>query len=963
MSVQVLATPAVSAENPFPGLRPFEVAESERFFGRDDDIFELLDRLRNMRFLAVVGASGCGKSSLIRAGLVASLSEGTLPGNWRIAVLRPWQSPVAQLAAALGAGGALDVPANSRQEATAIVKAILQRGSLGIVEALQLYPLPPDDRLLILVDQFEELFTFMNDPAIKGAQDDARAFVKLLLEALCPKHGDLPVCIALTMRSDYLGNCALFPGLADAINNGLYLLPQMDREQLRDAIRGPVDVCGGKISERLVDTLINDLNDDTDQLPVLQHAMMRLWGEWQRRDGQKIDFEDYRQIGEMNASLGNHAQEVYASLDGAQHYESLDGPRQQIAEAVFRSITRVDDGKIVRRQTALGLIRMAAKLRDVEAAEVISVIDEFRQDGRSFLVPPPHEPLDDDTVIDISHESLIRQWATLRKWAEDEATKREIYRQLADAARVWAKREESDRDESFLFGGKRLMEADAWLKDNPGLLTVVENDFLAASQDAYEGGLRERSKNDLSERVTAEGATRAEAIEKELAHVFLSYSRRDRPFAERLRAAFAEAGQETLVNWDILLTEGSEEHLLAAIEAADTFVFIISPHSMESERCRGELRHAISRNKRIVPVMLHNVDEWKLPDQLRSSFWVRFTGKEDFDASFRTLREAINTDLYWVQAHSRLLVRAADWDKRGRDVNLLLRGHDLAEAEQWLGKENLTPALTALQRQYIFDSRGSVTKRRRWLSTVAMITGLLLILTATAVYAAFAAKKQAAKAEAAEIAANIQRLEAERQSARADEQRGIAEEAARIASEQRQQAEYERETAKRAVLEAEKQKREAEKQRQLALRLAERERRLRREKEESNRLTGEAARISGEFFQSIYGPLSYDPSVSPTPTPVSPEEEAERYLRNFNDMADIYVRLGFNKPAYVLLNLIQEEIETAKGLDPKLVESVLRNYIKALRAAGEEKKGAEAEQRLRDFLSGVKRPSRFEQKK
>src|SRR5215204_3340814 len=444
MSVQVLATPAVSAENPFPGLRPFEVGESERFFGRDDDIFELLDRLRNMRFLAVVGASGCGKSSLIRAGLVASLSEGTLPGNWRIAVLRPWQSPVAQLAAALGAGGALDVPARSRQEATAIVKAVLQRGSLGIVEALQRYPLPPDDRLLILVDQFEELFTFMNDPAIKGAQDEARAFVKLLLEALCPKHNDLPVCVALTMRSDYLGNCALFPGLADAINNGLYLLPQMDREQLRDAIRGPVEVCGGKISERLVDTLINDLNDDTDQLPVLQHALMRLWGEWQRRGGKKINFEDYRQIGEMNASLGNHAQEVYASLDGAPHHESLDGPRQQIAEAVFRSITRVDEGKIVRRQTALGLIRMAARLRDVDAAEVISVIDEFRQDGRSFLVPPPHEPLDDDTVIDISHESLIRQWATLRKWAEDEGTKRETYRQLVDAARVWAKLEESD---------------------------------------------------------------------------------------------------------------------------------------------------------------------------------------------------------------------------------------------------------------------------------------------------------------------------------------------------------------------------------------------------------------------------------------------------------------------------------------------------------------------------------------
>ena len=274
MSVEILTTPAVSFESPFPGLRPFEARESDLFFGREDDIFELLSRLRHMRFLAVVGASGCGKSSLVRAGLIASLSDEALPGDWRVAVLRPWQSPVAQLASALSgeddadtsadaagdsaeAGGprrrkVLNVPADSPDEAAAIVRAILQKGSLGVVETLRRYPLPPGDNLLILVDQFEELFTFMRDPKIKGAQDEARAFVKLLLEVLSPKHKDLPVHVALTMRSDFLGYCALFPGLADAINNGLYLLPQMEREQLHDAIKEPVRMYAGKIDRKSV---------------------------------------------------------------------------------------------------------------------------------------------------------------------------------------------------------------------------------------------------------------------------------------------------------------------------------------------------------------------------------------------------------------------------------------------------------------------------------------------------------------------------------------------------------------------------------------------------------------------------------------------------------------------------------------------------------------------------------------
>ena len=898
MSVEILTAPAVTFESPFPGLRPFEVGESDRFFGREDDIFELLSRLRHMRFLAVVGASGCGKSSLVRAGLIASLAEGALPGRWRVAILRPWQSPVAQLAAALGAdvpedspGGSaraggprrgrrvLDIPANSPGEAAAIVKAILQKGSLGVVEVLRRYPLPPGDNLLILVDQFEELFTFMRDPKIGGAQDEARAFVKLLLEVLCPaKHEDLPVHVALVMRSDFLGDCALFPGLADAINSGLYLLPQMEREQLRDAIKEPVRMYGGKISERLVDTLINDLREDTDQLPVLQHAMMRLWGVWARRGGEKIDFDDYREIGEMSTSLSNHAEEVFGGLDARQ---------RQIAEAVFRSITRVEDGKIVRRQTVLGLIRKSAKLKEAGHGEVEAVINEFRADGRSFLVPPPAHELADDTAVDISHESLIRQWRRLRAWAEDEARGRELHRQIAEAARIWAGK---GRDEDYLFGGRRLLEADAWSKNNPGVLSGAEDEFLVASQNAYEKKILGQPKRELSERVVAEGATQVTAIERGAAHVFLAYARADRAFAERLRGAFSEAGEETLVDWDILPSEEFGDYVRAAVEAADTFVYVISPSSAESDLCRRELEHALSRNKRIVPVLLREAEGWRPPEQLRSGHWIRFTERDDFGVAFRTLREAINSDLYWVQAHSRLLVRAAEWEKKGRDASLLLRGRELSDAEQWLGREKSEPALTALQRRYILASRAYATKRQRRLLGVAAMGALMLfVLTAIAGVAAYVAF-------------------AERSRRAQDEARSAIEEGRRA-----------REEGKK----------------------------LEQQYREKQLLWQRAATLNKEIAK-----------IKESASSQGKESDAAATAEKSIELSIIYDTLGRGEKTLEILENLQENVENASLAKdrPELVLKVLNLYAEELREQKRDGDAEEVEERIKTFREGRQKP-------
>jgi energy-coupling factor transporter ATP-binding protein EcfA2 len=924
MSVEIPEPPAVAAGNPFPGLRPFEEHEADRFFGREGDISELLSRLRHMRFLAVVGASGCGKSSLIRAGLIASLKGGALPGEWRVAVLRPWQSPVAQLAAALSGGDALNVPADSGEEAAAMVKAILQKGALGIVEACQRYPLAEDERLLILVDQFEELFTFVRDVGTTAARDEARAFVNLLIEVLSPKYEQLPVYVALTMRSDFLGECALYPGLADAINNGLYLLPRMERDYLRDAIKGPVEMGGGAISERLTDTLINDLRDDTDHLPILQHAMMRLWDQWVRDGGERIDFAHYKQMGELSTTLCKHAEEVFNELDLKRG--------QPIAEAIFRSITRVKEGKVVRRQTKLGIIRKSPRLKGVSFEEVERVLNAFRAEGRSFLVPPlkqkpedEMQKLDDEVAIDISHESLIRQWDRLNDWALKEATSRELHKRISALTRLWL---EKNRDPDYLIWGANLFEASDWVKKNPDALSVPEGEFILACLDAYEKEQLElKPRKEAAEKLAAGGATQVASIKKGSAKVFLAYARKERPFAERLREAFREVGEDTLVDWDILPAGEFEEHISAAIGAADTFVFVISPASVQSSFCLQELRYAALQNKRIVPVVVRKVDEWKLPEQLKKEHWIRFDDGADFAVAFDRLREAIKSDLVWVQAHTRLLVRATDWEKRDRDANLLLRGHDLAEAKQWLGKPRLEPALTALQGEYIIASDEDATRRQK--ERTAFITGslvvsvfLLLVAGSFGIYAYY----QAGEAKEQRIIAEQKSAEAQASYKKAEENASIAvakekyaqeqaDEAmkqASLAKEERQQAEQERQRALVAVKQAQ------------AARLAV----LRRT---------ERVKQVGVLFAKILALDDLDENRA---------ENERKAGRMVNELAAIYYEEKDYRTSVVFYKILVED-NTAASIaleDPQVIAGYWESYARVLSKLGRQKDAAMAKE-------------------
>jgi WD40 repeat protein/energy-coupling factor transporter ATP-binding protein EcfA2 len=415
--------------NPFPGLRPFGVEESHLFFGREGQSDEVLMKLAKNRFIAVLGASGSGKSSLMYCGVIPILYGGFMAqagSNWKIIVTRPGSGPIDNLAESLLVKDRNYAHADEegKKIRRTITSTVLRSSSLGLIESVQQLKKDKNENVLLLVDQFEELFRYKKNE--EGSTNESLAFVNLLLEAARQQHTGIYVC--LTMRSDFIGDCAQFPELTKFINDSNYLIPQMNREQKRLAIIGPVAVGGGHISPRLVQQLMNDLGDNPDQLPILQHSLMRTWNYWteQRETGEAIDLRHYDAIGRMAEALSQHANEAYDELDDHQ---------KKICESLFKSLTEKGNNDYgIRRPTRLGVI---AAIAGVKIEEVIPVVDCFRAKGRSLIMPPSGVPLTATTVVDISHESLMRIWARLKNWVEEESESVAMYQRLSEAASMY----------------------------------------------------------------------------------------------------------------------------------------------------------------------------------------------------------------------------------------------------------------------------------------------------------------------------------------------------------------------------------------------------------------------------------------------------------------------------------------------------------------------------------------------
>lgn len=395
--------------NPFPGLRPFDTDDAGVFFGRAELVDQVILRLSRSRLLVVTGRSGAGKSSLLRAGVVPTLLSGfQTPGQWRIATLRPGATPLTNLAEALCRIEGVET-AN-----TETVLQTLQRHSRGLVEAVMNMAAAHDINLLIVVDQFEEIFRH----ASPSAADEAASFVQLLLEACASQS--CPVYVVMSVRTDFLEECEHIRGLPEALSESLLLVPRMSRENLRESIIGPIRTIGAEIEPALVYRLLNEAGDERAELGVFQHVLHQTLRKW-HDSGQTgpIREEHYELAGTIARALELELEFIF---------ESQDSKAQRIVKRTFQRVIERDSTG--RRSVRPTLIDELSAIAGVTRDDVIRAIEPFQSTSGRYLISTSHH-------VDVSHAAILGQWRRLHDWVEEERRSVNTYIQLASAAMLF----------------------------------------------------------------------------------------------------------------------------------------------------------------------------------------------------------------------------------------------------------------------------------------------------------------------------------------------------------------------------------------------------------------------------------------------------------------------------------------------------------------------------------------------
>ncbi len=465
--------PPVPGDPPYKGLQSFDEADAEHFLGREQLTARLVNRLRQNPFLAVVGASGSGKSSLVRAGLVPALrggqplADGGLPptgsSRWAIRLLTPTAHPLDALAVALTGP---DAP----PDAAAALAAQLAADSGALAAAARgLLAAEDRPRLLLVIDQFEEVFALARDAA------ERRALFDNLVAALDPA-ADHPISVVVALRADFYARFAEHDGLRDLIARHQEYIGAMSRDELFRAIVAPAARGDWKLQEGLVELMLDDAGDEPGALPLLSHALLETW---LRRRGRTMTLSAYAESGGVRGAIAKTAETIFQ--------QRLTPEQRPIARAIFVRLTelgeRADDGTPDTRRRALfsELITRATDPQTLDAVLRILVDARLITTG---VVPPT-----DTQVVEVAHEALIREWPTLRAWLDQDREGLIRHRQLTQDVNDWLK---LGRDPGALYRGARLARVQEWTADPSDPLSLTEVEFLDASRAAAARDARAR---------------------------------------------------------------------------------------------------------------------------------------------------------------------------------------------------------------------------------------------------------------------------------------------------------------------------------------------------------------------------------------------------------------------------------------------------------------------------------------
>ena len=438
-------------ENPYKGLRPFQVSDSPDFFGREVFVAKLLERLsdhhRFSRFLAIVGPSGSGKSSLVRAGLIPALWQGKLPGSerWFVVDLIPGTRPLDQLEVAL-----TRVAANQASN----LQEHLRRDANGLLRAADLI-LPRDNTELVLfVDQFEELFTLVEE-------ESARAhFLALLHAAVTDPRSRIRVII--TLRADYYDRPLHYPEFGELIRTRMETVLPLSAQGLEQAITGPAQRVGITFEPGLVAAMVSEVHYQAGALPLLQYALTELFD---RRTGRLLTQATYEQIGGAVGALAHRADEIFLDMD--------DKGRELTRQMFLRLVTLGDRSEDTRRRVPRSELLALAPDGDL-MEDIIDAFADYR------LLSLDHEPDTRRPVVEVAHEAILREWSRLRSWLDESRHDIRQQRLLAAAAAEWA---QAGKEASYLLRGARLEQMDVWSRETTLALTQHERAYLDTSRE------------------------------------------------------------------------------------------------------------------------------------------------------------------------------------------------------------------------------------------------------------------------------------------------------------------------------------------------------------------------------------------------------------------------------------------------------------------------------------------------